>query len=142
LLGIELELCGDGGQIAHEGLKNPSDLFSAPQFAVRDIGEPVARLTGGSHGVAAMFVNVHAREIGDKTLIPVLFKVQDKDTFGLLLFSAKALCAKEQAQFEGHVKSGQRRDCVRFGPREIVNTVATLFDQRINLIDARLATIV
>jgi hypothetical protein len=86
--------------------------------------------------------NVLSRDVGHKLLVAIGLAVEDEAVFGLVLPSAKALCAEEDAQFEWHVEAGQSGVSVGFGARDIVDTEPTIFNEPEDFFDADLSGVV
>ena len=52
------------------------ELGPARQFPPRDVGQPVAQFGDRAAGIAAMSVDVHARQIRDEALVAILLDVE------------------------------------------------------------------
>jgi hypothetical protein len=75
-------------------------------------------------------------------LVAIGLAVEDETVFGLVLSSAKALCAEKDAEFEGHVEARQSGVRVGLGAGDVVNTEPTGFNEPEDFFDADLAGVV
>lgn len=118
------------------------ELGPARQFSPRDVGQPIAQFGDRAVGIAAMGVDVHARQIRDEALVAILLDVEDQRALACLVLVAEVTRAEKDAEFERHVEAGKAVRRVQFGAREIVDTVSAVLNDRIELVDTGLAGVV
>ncbi|MSO99522.1 MAG: hypothetical protein EXR07_00505 [Acetobacteraceae bacterium] len=85
--------------------------------------------------------NVLTADVADESLKAERLTIEHETGFFSLPRIAKAVGAEKQAEFEGHVETGQAF-LVRFGTRQIVDAPAAIADKGRDFIDANIAAVI
>jgi len=84
---------------------------------------------------------VLAGYVADESLEPEWIGIHNQAGFCMLPWTAKVLCAKEEAQFERHIESGQAV-VVQFDSGDVMYTPATTSAQHYDLVNSGLTGVI
>lgn len=114
--GIEIQAGRQAGQIGQKPFVEPYNAIGAINFSARNICQPIASFANGKQRIALVLMDIHAGQIGYKTLITILLDVEDQHPLVLLCVISKPLGTQKYPKFQRHVKARQLVLVVKFGP--------------------------